>query len=190
MYGGFSRILIESKFGLEQLGIFSAGWQIILVVTIYQAQVTRVWRTKISSALVSKNINQLKELVVNYISFSTLPIILFSLFVSIFSEEIVKIIFTEEYGQLASILPIFSVYFVFINLEALSGICWISIGSKKGYLLINLIFSLLLLTLLSLVPQSYGLSFFALSITLIFALYNVFLLYIFYFRYIKNMLKN
>lgn len=190
MYGGFSRILIESKFGLEQLGIFSAGWQIILVVTIYQAQVTRVWRTKISSALVSKNINLLKELVVNYISFSTLPIILFSLFVSIFSEEIVKIIFTEEYGQLASILPIFSVYFVFINLEALSGICWISIGSKKGYLLINLIFSLLLLTLLSLVPQSYGLSFFALSITLIFALYNVFLLYIFYFRYIKNMLKN
>ena len=190
VYGGFSRILIESKFGLEQLGIFSAGWQIILVITIFQAQVTRVWRTKISSALVLKKQKLLKDLVLNYISFSTLPIILFSLFVAIFSDEIVKIIFISDYSSLSSILPIFSVYFIFINLEALSGICWISIGNKRLYLMINLIFSLLLLILLSLVPPSYGLNFFALSITLIFALYNIVLLSIFYFMYIKNSLKN
>lgn len=190
IYGGFSRILIESKFGLEELGVYSAGWQIILIVTIFQAQVTKVWRTKISFTLVSKNLALLKKNVLEYAIFSTLPIIIFSLFIFIFSEKIVDILFPEGFRQLNSILPIFSFYFVFINLEALAGIFWISIGSKKIYLIINLIFSVSLLFSLILIPQSFGLVFFALSITIIFAVYNIILLSIFYFRYINKLTPN
>ena len=62
---------MESKYSMEDLGIYSAGWQIILVITIFQAQVVKVWRTKLSHSIIHKDSN-LKSLLKSYFYFSTI----------------------------------------------------------------------------------------------------------------------
>ena len=43
-FGGFSRLILEENMGQELLGIYSAGWQLITIATIYLSQVYRIWR--------------------------------------------------------------------------------------------------------------------------------------------------
>jgi len=186
MYGGFSRIILESKFGMEELGVYSAGWQIILIISIFQSQVTRVWRTKISNALINKNKNEFIKLVKNYFLLSTLPILIFTIFICLFSYQIVTLLFNNEYILLVKLLPIFSLFFVFINLESLSGILWISIGNKRQYLIISLLFSFTLIAILQAIPNSSSLEFFALITASLYACSVITLLFIFCYKYLKR----
>ena len=185
-YGGFSRVILESKLGMEQLGIYSAGWQIILVVTIFQGQVVRVWRSDLSNALINKKRDNIKHLISSYLLFSTLPVFIFAIFISIFSYEIVSIMFSDEYILLATVLPIFSLYFVFINLDSLAKILWISIGNRMKYLTISLFFSIMLLVFLQAIPNNANLELFALSVISVHGCSVIILLLVFYFKYLNK----
>lgn len=186
VYGGFSRVILESKLGMEQLGIYSAGWQIILVITIFQGQVVRVWRSDLSNALINKKRNDIKNLISSYLLFSTFPVFIFAIFVSFFSYEIVSILFSDEYILLATILPIFSLFFVFISLDSLAKMLWISIGNRKKYLMISLFFSIMLLVILQTIPNNSSLELFAFSIFAMFACSVITLLLVFYFKYLNK----
>ena len=186
VYGGFSRVILESKLGMEQLGIYSAGWQIILVITIFQGQVVRVWRSDLSSALINKKRGDIKHLISSYLLFSTLPVFMLAIFISFFSYEIVSIMFSDEYILLATILPIFSLYFVFINLDSLAKILWISIGNRMKYLTISLFFSIMLLVILQSIPNNANLELFALSVISMHGCSVILLLLVFYFKYLNK----
>ena len=186
IYGGFSRVILESKLGMEQLGIYSAGWQIVLVITIFQGQVVRVWRSDLSNALINKKKGDIKDLISSYLLFSTLPVFILAIFISVFSYEIVSILFTDEYILLATLLPIFSLFFVFINLDSLAKILWISIGNRRGYLMISLFFSIMLLVILRAIPNNSSLELFALSIFSMFACSVITFLLVFYFKYLNK----
>jgi len=186
VYGGFSRIILESKLGMEQLGIYSAGWQIILVITIFQGQVVKVWRSDLSNALINKKRDHLKNLISSYFLFSTLPVFIFAIFISVFSNEIISILFSDEYILLAKILPIFSLYFVFISLDSLVKILWISLGNRMKYLAISLFFSILLIFVLKLIPNNANLELFALSTVLIHGCSIILLLVVFYYKYLNK----
>ena len=186
IYGGFSRVILESKLGMEQLGIYSAGWQIILVITIFQGQVVRVWRSDLSNALINKKRGDIKDLISSYLLFSTLPVFILAIFISVFSYEIVSILFTDEYILLATLLPIFSLFFVFINLDSLAKILWISIGNRRGYLMISLFFSIILLVILQAIPNNSSLELFALSIFYMVACSVITFLLVFYFKYLNK----
>lgn len=186
VYGGFSRIILESKLGMEQLGIYSAGWQIILVITIFQGQVVRVWRSDISNAIINKKRGDLKDLISSYLLFSTLPVFILAIFISVFSYEIVSTLFTDEYILLATLLPVFSLFFVFINLDSLAKILWISIGNRRAYLMISLFFSIMLLVILRAIPNNANLELFALSIFSMFACSVITFLLVFYFKYLNK----
>ena len=185
-YGGFSRVILENKLGMEQLGIYSAGWQIILIITIFQGQVVRVWRSDLSNALINKKRGDIKHLISSYLLFSTLPVFMFAIFISFFSYEIVNIMFTDEYILLATVLPIFSLYFVFINLDSLAKILWISIGNRMKYLKISLFFSIMLLFILQSIPSNANLELFALSVVFIHGCSVIILLLVFYFKYLNE----
>ena len=185
-YGGFSRVILENKLGMEQLGIYSAGWQIILIVTIFQGQVVRVWRSDLSNALINKKRGDIKHLISSYLLFSTLPVFMFAIFISFFSYEIVNIMFTDEYILLATILPIFSSYFLFINLDSLVKILWVSIGNRMKYLKISLFFSIMLLFILQSIPSNANLELFALSVVFIHGCSVIILLLVFYFKYLNE----
>ena len=185
-YGGFSRVILENKLGMEQLGIYSAGWQIILIITIFQGQVVRVWRSDLSNALINKKRGDVKHLISSYLLFSTLPVFMFAIFISFFSYEIVNIMFTDEYILLATILPIFSSYFLFINLDSLVKILWVSIGNRMKYLKISLFFSIMLLFILQSIPSNANLELFALSVVFIHGCSVIILLLVFYFKYLNE----
>ena len=185
-YGGFSRVILENKLGMEQLGIYSAGWQIILIVTIFQGQVVRVWRSDLSNALINKKRGDIIHLISSYVLFSTLPVFVLAIFISFFSYEIVNIMFTDEYILLATILPIFSSYFLFINLDSLVKILWVSIGNRMKYLKISLFFSIMLLFILQSIPSNANLELFALSVVFMHGCSVIILLLVFYFKYLNE----
>ena len=179
-------MILENKLGMEQLGIYSAGWQIILIITIFQGQVVRVWRSDLSNALINKKRGDIKHLISSYLLFSTLPVFMFAIFISFFSYEIVNIMFTDEYILLATILPIFSSYFLFINLDSLVKILWVSIGNRMKYLKISLFFSIMLLFILQSIPSNANLELFALSVVFIHGCSVIILLLVFYFKYLNE----
>lgn len=145
VYGGFCRLILENRLGSEQLGIYSAGWQIITIGTIFQAQVSRLWRLKLSDSVERKDIKTLRSLIGLYLVFATLPMLLVSIAIFILADKIVGFLFIPAYAELSKVLPIFGVYFLVINLASLIDILWIALRRNTLYMYANLISSLLLL---------------------------------------------
>ena len=94
--------------------------------------------------------------------------------------------FSDEYILLATVLPIFSLYFVFINLDSLAKILWISIGNRMKYLTISLFFSIVLLFILKGIPNNASLELFALTTFAVFACSVITQLLVFYFKYLNK----
>jgi O-antigen/teichoic acid export membrane protein len=180
-FGGFSRIILENSLGMEQMGIYSAGWQLITIGTIFQSQVTRVWRLKISSAIEKDDKNQLIPLIKSYSIFATLPFIFLTVTLFFTSEQVVGFLFTDEYAELVHILPVLSIYYLVINLAGLVDMLWVAVGKNKLYMYINIIFGLLLLMLLFFISDNANLIDFALS-TILIHMFMVFVLSIVWYR--------
>ena len=162
-YGGFSRLILEDSLGLEKLGIYSAGWQLITIATVFQSQVNKVWRLKMSSAVANVSRGQLMALLKSYFIFATVPIIILAIMMGMFSNFIVNTLYTSAYSELIYLLPVLSIYLVVINFTGLAGILWVALGKNSIYMLINIIFSILLLSILLLLPKNTELVGFALS---------------------------
>lgn len=160
-YGGFGRIILENKLGQEVLGIYSAGWQLITIGTIFQSQVTRVWRLKISVAVNHHDARGLKDLVKSYLIFATGPVLLLSGIMFLASETIVGALFAPSYSQLAEVVPVFGIYIFVINLAGLTEMLWVAWGRNIYYMLINVFFGFLLLGVLNFIPVRVGLFGFA-----------------------------
>ena len=140
--------------GSERLGIYSAGWQIITIGTIFQAQVARLWRTKLSISIETRDLINLREWVIYYIIFTTAPMFLAAIAFFIFSEEIVRFLFTPAYIELSSILPILGFYFLVINFAGLIDILWIALRKNSIYMYANIVGGSILLTYLSIFSSS------------------------------------
>lgn len=162
-YGGFSKIIIENKFGTATLGIYSAGWQLISIGTLFQMQVTRVWRLKISTAVVNGDNFVLRGLVKSYIVFTTTPLLALVLVMLITSKQIVSFLFSPSYHTLAEVLPILGVYLIVINFAGLAEMLWIPVARNKSYMAINVFFGATLLLILHFLPSDFGLVGFAFS---------------------------
>lgn len=160
-YGGFGRIILENKLGRELLGIYSAGWQLITIGTIFQSQVTRVWRLKISVAVNHHDARGLKDLAKSYLIFATAPILLLSGAMFLASETIVKVLFAPSYAQLEEVVPVFGIYVFVINLAGLTEMLWVATGKNIYYMLVNIFFGFLLLGVLNFLPVKVGLFGFA-----------------------------
>jgi O-antigen/teichoic acid export membrane protein len=163
-YGGFSRIILESQIGSEQMGIFSAGWQLIVIGTIFQAQVSRIWRTRISEIFKSLDRKYFFNEIKTYFLLTTLPMVILSSIFTIFSEQIIKIIFTDSYWDLIDILPIIGVYLVVINLAGLIDMLWVATGKISNYMWISFLFGVLLIIYLLFVPLNLNIANFAIII--------------------------
>ena len=162
-YGGFSKIIIENKFGTTTLGIYSAGWQLISIGTLFQMQVTRVWRLKISTAVVNGDNFVLRGLMKSYIVFTTAPLLALVLVMLITSKQIVSFLFSPSYHTLAEVLPILGVYLIVINFAGLAEMLWIPVARNKSYMAINVFFGAMLLLILHFLPSDFGLVGFAVS---------------------------
>ena len=166
-YGGFSRLVLEGQLGQEQLGIYSAGWQLITVGTIFQAQVIRLWRVPISDAVHALDVKGLFRTINSYLLLSTLPMIFMCCVFVFFSELIAAILFTNSYAEVANILPVFGVYLVIINIAGLVDMLWVALRRGAIYMMVNLIFGAVLIEFLWECSSSMGMVEFA-SATVVF----------------------
>jgi len=85
------------------------------------------------------------------------------------------------------LIPLYSIYFIVISFNALSIMLWISIGNKKQYLKINIVSSLVLITVLLLSPKEIGILGFTVIVVFIHLLSVIYLLGRFYVSYILPM---
>ena len=144
-FGGFSRLILENNLGLEALGIYSLGWQLVTIGTIFQSLVYRLWRRRIASALKSGSIRSLIREIQTYLLLATLPMVLVCGILSMFAEPIVNTIFSSEYSELVALLPIFGLYIVLTSVAGLVEMLWVATGRNKVAMFVNLTFSGLLL---------------------------------------------
>lgn len=184
-YGGFSRLIFESKFGLAELGVYSAGWQLTMIITLFQAQVDRLWRLKLSSALLRKDLSNFTQHVKSYLVLTTLPVMCFSIGVYLFTPQLIHFLFGEKYVLLLKLMPVFCLYFPIINLHGLSVILWIGLGNRTEYLLISLLVSVAFLSVLMTLPAALGLPTFAFVVVGTHGLSVLYLLLRFYVKHVS-----
>lgn len=160
-YGGYSRLILESQYGLETLGIYSAGLQITNAVTILQAQIDRVWRLDISIAIKEQNIKILRKLIKEYFIFTTIPLT-FAAFIIYFSSDLIEnYFFSESYNGLSSILEILCFFFITLNFDSLSRICWVALGKFKEYAIISIVSPVTIIFILIFSENTYSIESFA-----------------------------
>tara|TARA_B110000503_G_C7113774_1_gene399355 strand:- start:287 stop:1513 length:1227 start_codon:yes stop_codon:yes gene_type:complete len=155
-YGGLSRLVMDAKLGREVLGIYSAGWQLITIASMFQYQLTRVWRLRLSAALVARDLSSFKEHIKTYLIFGVIPICLAGAALGFWAEWTVSFIFTKEYASLALVLPTFGLYFMVIAMMGLLDICWIAMEKNFLFMIINIVFSLFLLIALWFFSDEFG----------------------------------
>ena len=155
-YGGLSRLVMEAKLGREVLGIYSAGWQLITIASVFQAQLIRVWRFRLSAALLARDLSSFKESIKTYLIVGVIPMCLAGAALGFWAEWTVSFLFTKEYASLALVLPSFGLYFMVIAMMGLVIICWIAIEKNFLFMIINIVFSLLLLAALWFFSDEFG----------------------------------
>ena len=144
-YGGFSRMILENTHDSSALGLYSAAWQFIVVGTLFQASVDRVWRREMTISINEISTGSFLILIKQYFSYTTIPMCLLALGFVFFSENLVGMLYSDEYTQVSNLLPYIGLYFIVINLNGFVTTCWIAAGGKRVYLLVNLVFGLLCL---------------------------------------------
>ena len=82
VYGGVGRLLIGKFYGFESLGKFSAAWQLIFIITLFQGQVVKVWRKKLIDAVVTKNKNRFIIATKEYFILTTIPVFIISILIT------------------------------------------------------------------------------------------------------------
>ena len=153
VYGGISRIFLESNLGVFELGVYSAGWQYILIVTIFTSQVNRVFRVRFADALVDFNLVKLKRNFLDYLLLSTLPIIVVSMFFYSLGIHLNDFLFGSEFSGVNVMVPWLCIYFLVINFDALGLMLWTAQGNRGKYLLISVFWSVILIICLWSVPN-------------------------------------
>ncbi len=155
-FGGFSRLVLEDRFGREQLGIYSAGWQLITIGTIFQAQVSRLWRVQIADSVHSLDIKGLYRAFRSYLLLSTLPMVFMCGVFIFFSDHIIAVLFTSSYAEVVNLLPVLGIYLVVINIAGLMDMLWVSLRRGVIYMLTNFIFGVMLIGFLWQFSSSMG----------------------------------
>ena len=185
-YGGFSRLILEDKMGLEMLGIYSLGWQLITIGTIFQSLVYRLWRIRIATVLklgVRKNL--IREIEI-YLLLATLPMVLVCGALTVFAEPIVTTIFSSEYVELIPLMPLFGLYIVLTSLAGLVEMLWVATLKNQVSMFVNITFSVLLLTVLFKFSGSFEMIDFLITTVVIHFLLIITLAYVWYLKF-RNM---
>jgi len=115
-YGTLSRILLEVKLGLEIFVYFSLSLQIISLVSILQSQVDRIFRPEIVQFTKEKNVNKLAQLCKIYLMLAIAPMTVLSMATIFFSDDLIKLIFGQQYQPVSKYLVSLSPLFVSVPL--------------------------------------------------------------------------
>lgn len=183
VYGGVGRLLIGKFYGFESLGKFSAAWQLIFIVTLFQGQVVKVWRKKLVDAISNKNKSKFITATREYFILTTIPVCIISILIFLFSEKYFSIFFTDKYLDAIIYLKIVSFYFLVINIEYFSGMIWSAVKNKKIYFIIYLFYSLMTLILMFFAAYNLNIFYFIGIIPIMHGLCVMTSIFFFFYKY-------
>jgi len=183
-YGGISKIFLEDKLDFESLGIFSAGMQIIMLISIFQSQVEKVFRPLIYNSI-NKGKVSFYSSVRKYLSLTTIPVILFSILFYALGAVLIDLLFNSEYKDISKILLELSIYAILINIKSLVGIIYVGFDKVIRFTIVSLVFSVLLILSFYFSPSNLSINYYF-FIILIFLISN----YVFMFFDTLKILKN
>jgi O-antigen/teichoic acid export membrane protein len=166
-FGGLSRLILEQKLGTEALGIYSLGWQLVTIGTIFVSVVYRIWRLRFAEAISSGEISILLYHLRTYIFFAIFPLMILCLVIGSNADDIVRLLFSEEYESLSKLLPLFAVYIFLISIAGLLEMLWVATGKTNISMVINISFAIFLIIFLSEFSDGFGMKDFLTSSVLI-----------------------
>ncbi|WP_223550110.1 lipopolysaccharide biosynthesis protein [Aestuariivivens sp. NBU2969] len=144
-YGGFSKFFIENNIGMDALGIFSAGMQFVVIITLITAQIHRVYRLPIYKAILNRNTTAFMHFAKQAFFFSVSPALILLITFIFFSEFIIGVLFSEQFKALNDLMPVLGVYFILASVDSIFELFWIGFKKLKEYFLINFCNSCILL---------------------------------------------
>jgi O-antigen/teichoic acid export membrane protein len=175
-YGGISRFILENKFGKESLGVFSAFWQFVMIITLVQTQIEKVWRIKISKI---NDFSKFFTLSKNYLIKTTIPLMILSFLIMYFRDFFVLFLFGQKFLIYSELLISISIYFLIVNLDSLLRMLYIHCSIDKQYMMCHFISVALMLFALSFI--NYNLLFFSIVVVVAHS-FAVFLLIILFYK--------
>lgn len=185
-YGGISKIFIQGKMDFESLGLFSAGMQLILIISIFQTQIIKVLRPMIyESQRTNKKefINAIKK----YFIFSSLPIIFFSFIFYFISPYFIELLYNNQYLGIIDIVLELSIYAFLINIKSLVGLLYVGFDETFRFMILSVFFSSVLLLLFYLSPDGLSLNSYFFIILTVQIVNYVYLLIDLFFLMKKNL---
>jgi len=148
-YGGFSRLILEHNSDYEMLALYSAAWQFVMLGTLFQTQIERVFRPKISN--IENVLSSYGALIKLYFYHAFAPMLLFSVFVFCFGADLFLLIVGEKYSGSQYLIKIFALYFLVISVDSLVRMIYLKLHLDNTYRNIQVFFALLLFIILLLV---------------------------------------
>ena len=142
VYGGISRLYLESSLGTEVLGKYSAGWQLITLSNLFQTQVSKIWRPEVTKAVSINDNKALLSQLKSYFFLSILPNILGGGILIIFANQIILFLFGAKYLDIASSFSYFGLYFLVISLFTIIDMLWVALHKTFVYMLIQLFYAI------------------------------------------------
>jgi len=147
-YGSVNRLFLEDSLGTEALGIYSASWQLVMIGTVYQSLINRLWRPELSESIEKKNLNQFINSLVRYFLLGILPLAIAGVLLSVFGDNIISVLFDERFYATKQIIPYVALYIPIIGAVAIVDLVWISTGRTYTYLLLSSFFSMMIIFIL------------------------------------------
>lgn len=145
VYGGFSRVFIEYSLGSKNLGVYSAAWQFVTIASIFMSQVTRVWRLRLTDAIISLDLRRLLHSLSSFMILAILPCVIIGLVLFFLGEYLVLFIYGSEYIAAVPVFKYFAFYTVTIGFSLLTDILWVATGKTIAYMVLNVVMAICVL---------------------------------------------
>jgi O-antigen/teichoic acid export membrane protein len=147
-YGNISRLIIDSKIGSIAFASITLSLQIVNAVSIVQSQVDRHSRPIVIDAIHDKKWSDLKKIVRRYIFTYLIPLAFVCILISMFSTQIIQILFGPKWTEAAAALRFASPLIVTIASMRFIDIVVVPLNATRMNLFVNIASAIFLFALL------------------------------------------
>jgi O-antigen/teichoic acid export membrane protein len=151
-YGNISRLIIDSKLGAIAFASLTLALQVVNSASMIQGQIDRHVRPEIVKSVVEGNHNEALRIIKNYIVWYVVPLAVGSVFLGIFAQEIVNVLYGPRWDAAADALLYSSPLLISVAGMRLIDIIAVALNVSRVNMLVNFMAGLGLLTILWLGP--------------------------------------
>ena len=131
-FGGGVRIIIYNQLGEERMGVFAAAWQFIPLSTLYFAQITKVWRLRITISLSERDGNEFWRHLKAMLCYTLIPCFLAAAVFWLFGGSMTGLILSSDYRDVSLLMPYIGAYFLIVGFDSV--IVLLAIANNRAML--------------------------------------------------------